>query len=94
MRHRPTHEEIMEIGELGSEIYERDIEHQLTMDDDGVLIVIDVDSGEWQIGPDAHELIDSKNRDARTLTLVHIDGPRLPFAGTFRHHAGIDASST
>ena len=82
MRRRPTHEEMMEIGDLGMAIYEREIDQHLTDDDHGKLIAIDVDTGEWVLGADAVRAMDANNPDARILNMVHTVGPTIGFGGS------------
>ena len=81
MRYRPTHEEMMEIGELGDQIYEREVASQLTDADHGAIIAIDVDTGEWAVGIEAVKALDAKNDDARILTMVHATEPRMGLGG-------------
>ena len=82
MRRRPTHEEMMEIGDLGMAIYEREIDQHLTDDDHGKLIAIDVDTGEWVLGAGAVRAMDANNPDARILNMVHTVGPTIGFGGS------------
>ena len=82
MRRRPSHDEMMEIGELGDQIYERDVESQLTDADHGAMIAIDVDTGEWAVGIEAVRVLDKKKPNARILGVVHSVGPRMGFGGT------------
>ena len=81
MRRRPSPEEMVEIGDLGWEIYQKEIEQHLTDADHGAFIAIDVDNGEWAVGSEAIRAMDAKNEDARILTMVHIVGPTIGFGG-------------
>lgn len=81
MRRHPTHEEIMEIGDLGHEIYERDIESRLSEADHGKLIAINVDTGDWVIGIDGLRAMDADNPDARIYNVVHTEEPTMGFGG-------------
>lgn len=81
MRHRPSQEEIMEIGDLGHEIYEREIESRLTEADHGKVIAIDVDTGDWVIGIEGLRAMDAENPDARIYNAVHTVEPTMGFGG-------------
>ena len=69
MRTRLTHEQMMEMFERGWDVYEHQIKDQLTQDDAGASILIDVDSGEWAIGDDARAVLESRNKNARTVDI-------------------------
>ena len=95
MRRRPTPEEMVEIGDLGWEIYQRQIEQHLTDADHGTLIAIDVDTGEWAVGSEAIRAMDAKNEDARILTMVHTVGSTIGFGGAtfYSEHTGTAGAS-
>ena len=77
MRQRPTHEEMMEIFDLSLEIFEPKIEAELTVDDAGKNIAIDVDTGEWAVGEDSFLVLKSKNNDPRIINMYY------PYAGPY-----------
>lgn len=71
----------MEIGDLGHEIYEREIERLLTESDHGKLIAINVDTGDWAIGIEGLRAMDADNPDARVYNVVHTVEPTMGFGG-------------
>lgn len=70
-----TKEETDAVGKRGMAIYERDIAPQLTDEDRGRYIAIDVNTGEWEIDDtrDASSRLRSRVPDADILVLTHID---------------------
>lgn len=67
MRSRLTHEQMMEMFDRGWDVFEHQIKGRLTRDDEGRNIVIDIDSGDWAIGNDARAVLESRNKNARTI---------------------------
>lgn len=62
-------------GARGLEIYERDIAPQLSDDDRGRYVAIDIKTGEWEIDDtrDASEILRARVPDADIFLLRHID---------------------
>ena len=58
---------MMEMFDRGLDVFENQIKGQLTQDDEGRNIVIDVDSGDWAIGNNARAILESRNKNARTV---------------------------
>ncbi len=44
---------------LGKEIYERDIRHKVEADHHGEVVAIDVETGDWAVGEEVLEAVDS-----------------------------------
>ena len=63
------------VGQRGLTIYERDIAPQLSDDDQGRYVAIDVNTGEWEIDDtrDAIEALRARVPDADIFILRHID---------------------
>ena len=76
MHRRPTPEEMMEIFDLSWGVFKNKIEDQLTDADYSQHIAIDVDTGDWEIGSGASDVLESRNKDARIINMFY------PFSGT------------
>ena len=70
-----TKEETEAAGARGLAIYEKDIAPQLSDDDRGRYVAIDINTGEWEIDDtrDATEILRARVPDADILVLTHID---------------------
>ena len=73
-------------GERGLAIYERDIVPQLSDDDRGRYVAIDIKTGEWEIDDtrDATEILRARVPDADIFLLRHIDIVTGYFGGSPR----------
>ena len=67
----------MEIGDLGLEIYQREIEEHLTDADAGKNIAINVDTGEWAVGENPISVLKSRSDASRIINMHY------PYAGPY-----------
>ena len=69
-----TQEERSHVGELGTKLYHERIKHQLTDDQLGMMLAVDVNSGEYEIGGDYIDLFERLTQritDAEIVFLRH-----------------------
>ena len=71
-------EETETVGKRGLAIYESEIAPQLSDDDQGRYVAIDVNTGEWEIddSEDATEVLRARVPDADIFLLTHPETPR------------------
>lgn len=91
MHKRPTWDEIMQVGDLGWEIYANEIEPELTESDAGIWIAIDVDSSRWAIGDDVPRFLEASTGDARILQMTHLAGEHVGYGSV--HFTNVESQT-
>ena len=78
-----------DFAKRGDEIYERDIRSKVELDHQGEFVAIDIDTGEWELSPDALKACDrliSRLPDCQTW-LVRVGHPFVHRMG--RHNRSL-----
>ncbi len=78
---------VSEVGRLGGEAYERYVRPKLVPGDDGKYVVIDVDTGDYEIDADDNEAA-TRMQERRPGARLWIMRANRPTAYVIRRHPG------
>ena len=78
---------VSEVGRLGREAFERHVQPKLLAADDGKYVVIDVDTGEYEIDADDYEAA-TRLQDRRPGARLWIERAGRPTAYVIRRRLG------
>ena len=76
-----------EFARRGNEIYERDIRPQVEADNQGKIVVVDIETGDWEMDEDevaAAKRLQAINPDAQ-IWMVRVGLPYVRWFGAERH---------
>ena len=67
-----TQEETTRIGEMGTKLYHERIKHQLTDAQLGMMLAVDVNSGEYEVGGDYNDLFERLTERVPDSQIVYL----------------------